>query len=330
MLNFCTLFDINYLTRGLALYYSLEKNTPSFHLYIFAFDNLSYNILTKLGLKSATIISLEQFEDDELLALKPSRSKMEYCWTCTPSVILFVLDRYKVESCTYLDADLFFYSDPQVLLHELGEKSVLITEHRFSKEYKKDMSRNGIYCVQFITFKNDVYGREVLSWWRAQCNKWCYARYEDGKFGDQTYLNDWTIRFPKVHVLEHLGGGIAGWNVSQYNFSAKEDKIKGEVTGKGIEFEVVFYHFHYLKLFNNGKMELGARRISDEVKRIFYKPYIKKLLEFSKSVGDDNPGINVGGISAQIYSWKTPLSFLKRKMKGMYNIYSLATFLDKY
>ena len=329
MLNFCTLFDSNYLTRGLALYYSLEKNIPLFHLYIFTFDDPSHEILIKMDLKSATIISLNQFEDSELLKIKSTRSQMEYCWTCTPSVILFVLNNYKVESCTYLDADLYFYSNPDVLLEELGEKSVLITEHRFSKEYIRYI-RNGIYCVQFITFKNNEQGRIPLNWWREQCNNWCYARNEDGKFGDQAYLNDWTTRFLMVHVLKHLGGGVAGWNVNQYNFLADGNKICGTEKITGNKFDVVFYHFHNFKFFNNGNIELGPRIISDQVKRIFYKPYILKLMEISESIKVINSELNPNGISRQEYYWKTPFSFIKRKIKGTYNIFPLLSFLKKY
>jgi hypothetical protein len=326
MVNFCTLFNINYITRGLALYYSLEKNTPEFHLYIFTFDGLSYEILNNMGLKSATIISLKQFEDNELLSIKPSRSEMEYCWTCTPSVILFVLDNYKVESCTYLDADLYFYSNPEILLKELADKSVLITEHRFSPEYKK-LIRNGTYCIQFITFKNDEQGRATLKWWQMQCNNWCYARNEDGKFGDQAYLNDWPTRFLKVHVLKHLGGGIAGWNVSQYIFSTDGYKILGTEIASSTKFEVIFYHFHNLKFFNNGNIELGPRIISGQVKKLFYKPYIQELLKISKEIKDINPNLNPNGISAQKYYWKTPFSFIKRKLMGTYNIFPFASFL---
>ncbi|MCH8325738.1 MAG: hypothetical protein IIB83_04125 [Bacteroidetes bacterium] len=33
--------------------------------------------------------------------------------------LLYVLEKYKVENCTYLDADLFFYSSPKPIFDEL-------------------------------------------------------------------------------------------------------------------------------------------------------------------------------------------------------------------
>ena len=47
MLNFCTLFDSYYLDKGLALYHSLCKATDDFDLYVFCFDEKSYEILTE-------------------------------------------------------------------------------------------------------------------------------------------------------------------------------------------------------------------------------------------------------------------------------------------
>ena len=106
MLNFCTLFDSGYLLRGLAMYQSLAKYCKDFHLYIFAFDDKAYQILKKLCLPKTTIISLKEFEDKKLLSVKPTRTKVEYFWTCTPSVILYAIKRFNLKICTYLDADL--------------------------------------------------------------------------------------------------------------------------------------------------------------------------------------------------------------------------------
>jgi len=320
MYNFCTLFDSNYLTRGLALYQSLEKHCADFHLYIFAFDEKCFELLTKLNLGKVTIISLKEFEDEELLRVKPSRSSAEYCWTSTSSTILYVLEKYKVESCTYLDADIFFYSSSKPIFDELGAKSILITEHRYSPQYNKEV-KSGKYCVQLITFKNDENGLKALKWWRERCIEWCYARYEDGKFGDQLYLDDWTKRFDGVHILKHPGGGIASWNVQQYSFVNENNKLVGIETQSGKKFEVIFYHFHYLRFFTNGKVELGRRELTQNVIDTFYKPYIRELDKLNHQVQSLDSSINSNGLLEPSLSWKTPILFLYRKLKGVYNIF---------
>lgn len=47
-LIFCTLFDSNYIDKGLSLYWSMRKNIDNFKLYIFAFDTQCYEVLLKL------------------------------------------------------------------------------------------------------------------------------------------------------------------------------------------------------------------------------------------------------------------------------------------
>ena len=278
-LNFCTLFNSFYLSRGLAMYRSLEKTSDNFHLFIFAFDYITYDILNKLNLKYATIISLHEFEDEKLLAVKPGRTFAEYCWTCTSSTIMYVLEKHNVSSCTYVDADLFFYKNPQILLAEMGNNSVLITEHRYPPKFNRSNS-SGIYCVQFITFVNDENGMAALRWWQNACIEWCFDRYEDGKFGDQKYLDDWPTRFKGVHILKNLGGGLASWNVEQYPFIERkgddilfQDKISGE------NFQAVFYHFHHVRFYKNDLVDLGWRHPTMPVVKNLYVPYIKFLRE---------------------------------------------------
>ncbi len=326
MINFCTLFDSNYLSRGLALYYSLEQHCPVFKLYIFAFDDRAYKILTAMNLQHAVIISLREFEDEKLLAVKPTRNRAEYCWTSTSSTILYVLDHYQVESCTYLDADLFFYSSPEPIFTEMGEQSILLTEHRYSPQYNKEV-KSGKYCVQFVTIKNDERGRQALEWWRDRCLEWCYAYYEDGKFGDQLYLDDWTERFSGTHVLQHLGGGLASWNVQQYEFNQQNGTFTGKHITTGETFPVIFYHFHYLRFYTNGKVELGRRVLTQQVFDIFYKPYIRRLRELDQVIRKYDPELIPGGASPEPVSWKTPLLFVYRKLKNVYNLFDEQAFL---
>ena len=231
------------MSRGLALYNSLEKYCNNFHLYIFAFDNECFEYLNELGLQHATIVSLEEFEDEELLKVKPTRSKGEYCWTCTSSTILYVIRNFGVDHCTYLDADLYFFSSPQVLLDEMGDNSILITPHRYTKKYDQS-EKTGIYCVQFVTFKNNEKGLKALIWWRNSCLEWCYNKFEGGLFGDQKYLDDWPERFEGVYVCENLGAGVAPWNMQQYTFKKNDTYIIGTEISTKKEFITVFFHFH--------------------------------------------------------------------------------------
>ena len=305
--NYCTLFDSNYLTRGLAMYESLKKNSDKFHLYIFSFDDRSCKVLKELKLEAATIIQLEEFEDDELLNIKKSRTPGEYCWTCTPSIIKYCIEKYNLSSCTYLDADLYFFSNPAVLIEELGEKSVLITEHRYTKEYDQSKT-SGIYCVQFMTFKNDKNGMEVLNWWRNACNEWCYARFEDGKFGDQKYLDDWLNRFNGVYSLKNLGGGVAPWNIQQYDLSKKE-------------FELIFYHFHGFKFLENNKLEFGNYKLRKFDLKNLYKPYLFHLEDIKIRLEELGYKYDFHGTTKFKKNWKTPLIKIKRWIRNTYNVY---------
>lgn len=284
MLNFCTLFDINFATQGIAMYESLKKHCEKFHLYIFAFCDKSYELLTKLNLENVTVISLNEFEDEDLLRVKPTRTTAEYCWTCSSSTIRYCLDTFNLEDCTYIDADLYFYSNPKVLIDEMGDKSVLITEHRYTPEFDQTKT-SGKYCVQFITFKNDEKGREVLNWWRNSCIDWCYSRFEDGKFGDQKYLDDWTTRFDCVHVLEHIGGGVAPWNIHQYRIIKSKNKLFVLENNTEKPAELVFYHFHAIKVQKNGKIDIERYKMYNVGalnQKLIYGPYLKKLFKLSK------------------------------------------------
>lgn len=266
---------------------SLNEHTSDYHLYIFAFDSFTYDILLKLRLDNVTVIPLSEFETPELLDIKQTRTKAEYCWTCTPSTIWHVLNKYNVENCTYIDSDLIFYSDPSVLIDELGlnKKTVLITEHRFAflpRLYEE--KRAGRFCVQFVTFLREERSLRVLDKWRHQCNEWCYARYEDGKFGDQKYLDEWPYKHDNVHIMKHQGGGVAPWNQTRYKLWKEDGHINGQVIRYGEPFKLVFYHFQYVRFLKDGSFDIGWYLISSLVKKLLYIPYLLEIKKIDTSL----------------------------------------------
>ena len=263
------------------MYRSLKEHCSSFHLYIFAFDDKIYEILSQLELKDVSVISLLEFEDQQLLNIKNTRSKGEYCWTSTSSTILYCLTKFQLDHCTYLDADLYFFSDPQVLINELDEHhDVLITSHRYTPNYDKT-AISGKYCVQFMTFKNTENGLKVLNWWRDACLNWCYGYYEEGKFGDQMYLDDWTTRFEGIHELEHLGGGMAPWNMQQYSVQRKSGYWMGHEIVTGNSFELVFFHFHAMLSFQKQQVRefyFEQYSLPPDIRKNVYMPYVSALI----------------------------------------------------
>lgn len=285
--HFCTYFDSNYLVRGLALYRSLARHAPPFVLYVLCLDNFTYNFLTSLNLSNLRLISLPEFEyrDENLLKAKETRTIVEYYFTCTPSLLLYVLNHFpQVDIATYLDADLFFYSNPGPIYEELGGESILIVEQRFPKKLDH-LKRFGVYNVGVLSFRNDTYGKECLHWWRERCIEWCYDRIENVKFADQKYLDDWPRRFSGVVVLKHKGTNLAPWNIDGPSIQERNGSIV--VDGDSL----ICYHFQGLKMITrfcfNPNLSLYGVELNATIRQKIYAPYLRELKSLSNWVTSD-------------------------------------------
>src|SRR5471030_2590092 len=155
------------MVRGLALHQSLVSHASAFRLWVLCADDTTYDIIRRLDLPSVQPIALRELEehDPELRLAKSNRSLIEYYFTCTPCLPLYVFAKApEVELLTYLDADLYFFSNPAPIFDEMGARSIAIVEHRFPAALKR-FEAAGRYNVGWLSFRRDDEGLRCLRTW---------------------------------------------------------------------------------------------------------------------------------------------------------------------
>lgn len=273
MEHYVTLFDSLFLPQGLALHASLERHAGDYTLWILCVDDAAHNVLTKLALPNIRLLHLEKIETDDLRRVRGERTVGEYCWTLTPFALRFVFEADpSVERVTYVDADMWLRKSPSPIFREFDASggAVLITDHGYAPEYDQSAT-SGQFCVQFMTFQRER-GENVRKWWEERCIDWCYARFENGKFGDQKYLDDWPERFSNhIHVLQHEEWMLAPWNTIRFPYSAG-----------------IWHHFHGLRIVDKDTVLLHPYSVPPKTIENIYTPYlidIKSSLDLLSLIG---------------------------------------------
>jgi hypothetical protein len=297
---FCTYFDRNYAPYGLALYRSLARQIEAFRLYVLCYDEPTARLIEGLKDNRVVPVPIAELErhDPALVDACRGRTLVERYFTGGPCWIRYAMELSNAPLMTYLDSDLYFFSDPAPIFDELGDGSVLIVEHRTAD--REQERRVGIYNVGLISFRNDARGRACLDWWRERCLEWCYNRVEDDRFADQKYLEDFPKRFAGVVVLQHPGAGLAPWNVSRFNLQSN-----GKVTVDGRP--LIVYHFTLFYRIARGLYYLSVDdyggKFSDTLRRDIYVPYIKEVEALARDA-QVAPG--------RAYNWRDFVWLLRR------------------
>lgn len=302
---FSTLFDSNYISKGLALYLSIERYTQDFTMYVMAMDRKCQQMLSEMGFSRIVVDCIDDINDPKLAEARNNRSRAEFCWTCGPYITDYFLHKYNLPDIAYLDSDLMFFNSPQVVLDELSTKnaSVGLTPH-FTK-----YPLFGKYCVQYVYFRNDADGSGCLRWWRDECLKWCYAKVENGKFGDQKYLDYFKERFNHVEEVENRGVGIAYWNMNDNTFR------DGYTYYRGKKWPTVFFHYSGVNVkVENGVMFFRhTMYLTESIRKSFILPYADLMkVVFEKKMDTPIHEIVVVPLNKWNYCAKTITHFLKK------------------
>lgn len=331
MRHFATVFDKKYLFQGLALYESLRKFSKGSLLHVLCLDDETHSILSTLALSGMMPVSMSEVLSPELVSHRDRTTYAQFCWSCQPIICEYVLDDIHVNEVTYVEADSLFFSSPEPLFSEMDSNSVTVSPHLYHPKFDKSET-SGLYCTQFNCFKSDRNGRSVLLAWKNLCYQ--YSKEQLFEYPGQKGMDGWPSQYVGVHILKHIGAGVAPWNISKYKFSADQD-------GKKVDgVPIIFFHFHSYARSIGGDHYLGAYPIRKKVIRGVYAEYVRCLRQAKKTVNEKFPHFDEFRLTSA-----TPISFLdvlssprmenvrryaskiKAKLCGSYNFYSDSYFL---
>lgn len=276
MRHYCTLFDWNYLPRGLALHRSLLRHGGDFTLHVLCLDEATQATLGKLALERVELISIAGLEagDGELRRVRPGRSAVEFYFTCKPVLLAYLLAQHpQADRITYLDSDLYFFSDAAAAESEFAGNPIALSPHAFTA-HNAHHARYGLFNAGWLSIDTSAQARRFVSWWRERCLEWCYLSVEEARFGDQKYLDRVPELFPGT-ASAHRGINAGPWNL---------DPAELRLSGSGITVSgrpLVAFHFHALRRVLFGLYDCALDgygvRLTRHIRNGIYRPYVKEI-----------------------------------------------------
>ena len=258
-----TLSDRNYLDRGIALYESLNKFQFDYRLYYLCLDDITFDKLIEIGdprlvpLKIrdeflngnkdfATLVenntSVPVGMPDEYYTknnLFPGYS--DFHFALGSFFTHHIMQKEEPDEVLYIDSDILFYCNPELIFDAVAGKSIGIIRHR----HNRVGCIAGGYNVGIVYFRNNTTGRLCLDWWRNvvmdKSNEW-FAEY--GGCGDQKYLELFESMFGDVKIIDEDIGHAAPWNFSLYTYFDDDTIINWDGAIQPLVF-VHFSHFNY-------------------------------------------------------------------------------------
>ncbi|MDD7793360.1 putative nucleotide-diphospho-sugar transferase [Clostridium sp. 'White wine YQ'] len=244
-------------------------------------DDETYSLLSKINFNHVILITLNELKDDSIIKLRKERKLNEFCWTLKPIFIESLLcNYYSLERITFIDSDLYFFSNPTIIFENQPTSSVLLS---CSDVYVPSFSPiiNGLvedltgkYNSGFISFKNDLTSKLFLKSWKVKCIERCSDNIDNNSFGDQKYLDTLPYTFENISSISTPGVNIGHWNYARYKFHILDgmcfiDKSK-----------LICYHFSGFRIVSKTQIFqlYEFNRIDFPFIYSFYKNVIKDII----------------------------------------------------
>lgn len=278
---FCTYFDINYLSRGMALYESICKHCDSFELFILAIDTSVEKYFNNSIIDNVKIISIDEYLKFFNVDRGKFSNEKQFYFSITPNLCLYVLQNFRdIDILAYLDSDIYFFNSVEYLFKEVDNHSIGICSHRNNKILYLFANHYGYYNVGINVFRNNEMGLKCLNDWKYECDNW---QPDDPTnrlpfFSDQIYLDDWPKKFDDLKIINHIGINAAPWNAINYRWS-----FFNETFYLNKHVPLIAFHFSSLKRLSQFEWNADCAKCAlslGSVLKDLYKIYITNILKY--------------------------------------------------
>ncbi len=274
--NFAIAISKYYVSRCLVLIQSIIKYKVN--IFILCFDTEAEKLIKKnINSKKIFIINYKEILsfDKSLKKINRSRKLIDKIVTSRPIFLKYINNKFKSKDIFLLDSDIYFFSNPRLLLKYTQKSSVAYSEHNFSRnkiELNKDY---GEFNGGFVYIRFDKNGKKFLSSWSKLCKKWCEFDSKNGKFSDQKYLEDLSKKINNLKILRRPEINLAPWNIEGKKINLKKNQVYINNN------KLIFFHFHGLRQISKNFYILGVSNynfiLTNKLKKILFYNYVKKL-----------------------------------------------------
>ncbi len=288
---FCTVLSRLRVYQALALLLSLEQLGVSHKFFILCVDEDVLRLLKSLRLEGVTLLSPRDLDNREWERVG-KRKLNEYCWTLKPLLIETLFYKYdEIDRVTYIDADLFFYHDAEVIFINQPEASVLLTRGEIAGRHisepaaKAFQSLMGQFNSGFLSFKRDQSALACLVWWGKRCIESCISLPKWGRFGDQRYLDEMPRLFDGVESVRTPGVNIGHWNCDSHTFGIHNGHLYMDW------YPLICYHFSGYRILSKDRI-LQVHEAKRAGRPFFYRDYTGILQDVIGMVEKINPAFD--------------------------------------
>lgn len=269
MTTWCTIITNKYLPLARVLHHSLSSHSAGVSLHVLLVDSDTTAINANFKIISKTELAASSFFRD--IEKKYAHTNPDiFRWALKPVLIGHLLQQ-EFEKVIFLDPDLYFTSNFNLILKLLDDYSILLTPHWAdldiinSEDSVLSVMRNGLFNAGFVAASQK--GLPAINWWAGMCHYKMERRQDLGIYDDQKYLDILPVQFDDVHILKHQGYNLASWNIK----TCKREMVNGRLLINK-QFEPVFIHFTKDTIVN-------ILNRNDNLLRPYLDEYIQLLAE---------------------------------------------------